>query len=231
MTIPQMALGLSLRDDKAFSNFFVGKNKQLLVTLHTTANGRGERQIYFWGPKGAGRTHLLQACCAAADKLGLTTLYLPLDQIDELQPDILSDLESLHLVCIDDIQNIAGKMDWEEAFFHFLNRMREARKRVIISGNASSHELGITLPDVVSRLSWGMVFQLHELSDEDKLEALQFRAKARGLILSHEVARFLFRRWPRDMASLFGVLEQLDQASLAEQRRLTIPFVKSVLEI
>jgi len=229
MTNPQMALGLQLKDNTTLANYFGEGNRELLTCLHTLANGRGERFIYFWGTKGVGKTHLLQACCHTANKVGLTTFYLPLKELQTLKPNILEDLESLHLVCIDDVQAIAGHALWEEAFFNFFNRMKDEGKRLVIAGSQLPQHLGIQLPDLVSRLMAGPVFQVHELSDEQKIDALLLRARALGLNLSQEVAQFLFRRLDRDLGSLFSALNELDQASLAAKRKLTIPFVKSVL--
>ncbi len=225
---PQMALGFGLREDKALSNFYFGANEELITALHKTANARGEKLIYFYGPRSVGRTHLLQGCCHIANRLHLTNLYLPLGNLLHLDPDIFDDLESLHLVCIDDLQGIAGNQIWEEAFFAFFNRMFDAKKRLIISGNQSVQHLSL-LPDIVSRVNSGVVYQVHPLSDEEKIHALKTRAQEHGLMLSEDVTQFIIRRCPRDLGSLFYALSELDQASLAEQRKLTIPFVKQVL--
>ena len=232
MNTTQLTLGLNLRDDATFSNFYcVEKNRLMLMSLHASAIGRGEPFIYIWGPKGTGRSHLLQASCHAGHQVGLTTLYLPLNDVHALKPEILEGLEALHLICVDDIQNIAGKKEWEVAFFDFFNRMQEAHKRLIIAANLQPQSLNMALKDLVSRLTSGTTYPICELSDEQKIEALILRAKARGMLLKEDVAKFLFRRFPRDMSSLFGALDVLDKTSIEAQRRLTIPFVKEVLKI
>ncbi len=231
MMTPQMALGFDLHDQKSLANYYVGNNQELIAALHKSANGRGEPLIYFYGQGGVGRSHLLQGCCHIANRLHLTNLYLPLGKLDHLKPDILDDLEKLHLVCVDDLQGIAGKKDWEERFFHFFNCMADAKKRLIISGHKAAQHLGFLLPDIVSRVNSGVVYQAHALSDEEKVNALKTRSQEHGLMLSEDVAQFIIRRSARDLGSLFYALEQLDRASLAAQRRLTIPFVKKVLNL
>lgn len=231
MSTPQMALEFNLRADKTLSNYFVGANEELVTALHKTANARGERLIYFYGQSGVGRSHLLQGCSHIANRLHLTHLYLPLGKLDHLTPDIFDNLEQLHLVCVDDLQGIAGKREWEEAFFSFFNRMYDAKKRLIISGDKSAQHLGLLLPDLVSRVNSGMVYQIRPPSEEEKIQALKIRAQEHGLMLSEDVVQFMIRRCPRDLGSLFFALEQIDQASLAEQRKLTIPFVKQVLNL
>ena len=232
MRTQQIALDFKLPDGKTLNNYFIcEENKQALLTLHTTASGRGERLIYLWGEKGVGLTHLLQGCCHTANQKGLRTLYLSLKEISTLDIEVLEGLEKLYLVCIDGIESIAGNNKWEEAFFDFFNRMHDASKRLIITGNTPLPRLPLNLPDLLSRLKSGVVFQIHGLSDEAKIQALILRAKKRGLKLQQEVAKFLLRRCLRDMGSLFEALAKLDQASLEEKRKLTIPFVKEILKL
>jgi len=113
--------------------------------------------------------------------------------------------------------------------FHLFNRLRDSGRRLLLAATASPRELGVGLPDLQSRLSLALVFQLQPLSDEDKLRALQLRASRRGLHLTDEVGRFILTRGARSMSALFELLDRLDQASLQAQRKLTIPFLKEVL--
>lgn len=227
----QLALKLDIQEDTTFNNFFVGKNQQLINTLQEAARGRGEQFIYIWGGHGVGRTHLLQACCHVSNSLKLSPIYLPFRNVTKLQPSILEDLDALHLVCVDDVDAIAGRPAWEEAFFHFYNCMREANKRLVVAGRFPPNELGLALPDLVSRLAWGTVYHIHELTDQEKMNALLWRAEARGLKLSEQVAQYLMNHWQRNMADLFAALNKLDQASLQAKRKLTVPFVKEVLAL
>ena len=122
-----------------------------------------------------------------------------------------------------------GQPEWEEALFHAFNRLRDAGKQLLIAADAPPRKLPIKLPDLQSRLSLALIFQLHELSDDEKLRALQLRASRRGLRLSDDVGRFILARSVRSMTVLFDTLEQLDTASLQAQRKLTIPFLKEAL--
>jgi len=225
--INQLTLGVGLKDEATFENFFPGKNSQLLEVLKNA----NERVVYFYGIGGEGCTHLLQACCHAAQHHRLTAVYIPLSNLNDISPDIFEGLETLDLICIDDIHCIAGKPEWEEAFFHLYNRIRDADGRLIVTANVAPKLLGLVLPDVVSRLAWGMVFQLQPLIDEEKLQALMMRAERRGMTLSEEVGKFILTHCPRHMSTLFAALDALDKVSLAAQRKLTIPFVKTVLQM
>lgn len=220
----QLPLGLSLKDSATFAGFHPGGNGVLLEAL-----AADESPLYLWGPTGSGKTHLLQAVCHAAAGRGEAPAYLPLAQQATLAPQMLEGLERQAVVAVDDVQCIAGLPDWEEALFHLFNRLREERHRLVVAANCAPAGLGLQLPDLGSRLGWGPVFQLQPLDDAGKRAALQLRARQRGMELPDEVAGYLLRRSPRDMASLFALLQRLDQASLAAQRRLTIPFVRELI--
>jgi len=224
----QLPLGLRLRDNASFANYHPGGNREVMQVVQRSAAGEGEQFIYLWGPSGIGKTHLLQAACRTAAERGAGCAYLPLRRFGEIPLAILDGLEDLALVCVDDIQCVAGRKDWETALFHLYNRLRDGGAHLIISADAGPAGVGIALPDLASRLAWGLVLQLVPLDDYSKRAALQLRAHARGFELPDSVARYLLRRSPRDMPALFELLDRLDQASLAAQRKLTIPFVKQV---
>ncbi|HID49852.1 MAG TPA: DnaA regulatory inactivator Hda [Chromatiales bacterium] len=224
-THPQLTLGIGLRDSATFASFLSDGNELVVRALQDEA----EAMVYLWGPTGSGRTHLLQALCHQAVHRGAPPAYLPLRDLVSLSPAMLEGLEQQAVIGIDDVQAVAGTPQWEEALFHLYNRVRGAGHRLVVSGDAAPHGLGLALPDLVTRLGWGPVFRLAPLDDAGKRRALQLRAQSRGMELSDEVAAYLLRRSPRDMASLFALLERLDQASLAAQRKLTIPFVRQLL--
>jgi DnaA family protein len=215
----QLTLNIRLRDDATFANFYSENNQQLITHLQNSS----DQFIYLWGKPGSGRSHLLQATCQAVN----TAIYLPMTT--ELKPEILSGLENMDILCLDDIHHIAGIKSWEETIFHLFNKVSANNARLIIAANTPPTILTITLPDLKSRLASGITFQVQSLSDQQKLAALQLRAKNRGLQLSKEAGKFLLNRYARDTNSLFDILEKLDQASLAAQRKLTIPFIKTIL--
>ncbi len=221
----QLALGIRLHDGARFENFLPGANA---AAVHEVAEGM-EPFVYLWGADASGRSHLLQAACHAAAGEQRPAAYLPLAGPDPLVPEVLEGLEGMALVALDDLHAVAGERSWELALFHFYNRAREAGCRVLVAADVPPAELPITLPDLSSRFGWGPTWRLQPLDDEAKCQALQMRARGRGLEMPDEVARYLLRHTSRDLHALFETLEQLDKASLAAQRRLTIPFVREQL--
>lgn len=228
----QLSLGVRLRDDATFANYYPGANAVTLGYVEhacETEDQWMDSLLYIWGASGSGRSHLLQAACLRVEERGGRALYLPLAELEKYGTMVLDNVEFCDLVCLDDIQAVLGQPHWEEALFHAFNRLRDAGKQLLIAADASPRKLPIKLPDLQSRLSLALVFQLHELSDDDKLRALQLRASRRGLRLSDDVGRFILARSVRSMTVLFDTLEQLDTASLQAQRKLTIPFLKEAL--
>ena len=228
----QLSLGVRLRDDATFANYYPGANAVTLGYVEhacETEDQWMDSLLYIWGNPGSGRSHLLQAACLRVEERGGRALYLPLADLAKYGTQLLDNVEFCDLVCLDDVAAVLGQPEWEEALFHAFNRLRDAGKQLLIAANAAPRKLPIKLPDLQSRLSLALVFQLHELSDDEKLRALQLRASRRGLRLSDDVGRFILARSVRSMTVLFDTLEQLDTASLQAQRKLTIPFLKEAL--
>jgi DnaA family protein len=228
-TVTQLPLAIGLRDDATFDNFYPGDNGQVIGLLQAQLTEVGEQAILLWGNDGVGCTHLLQAAYQDAETRGLGAIYLPMEDVVSYDTEILEGLEQLQLVCIDHVQAIAGNAEWEEALFHLYNRLRNMNIPLLLAADTAPSHSSFVLPDLVSRLSWGMVLQVKPLGDDDKASALQMRAKNRGFELGHELAHYILQRAGRSTSELFSVLEQLDLASLSAQRKLTKPFVKEVL--
>lgn len=225
----QLALSVGLRDDATLDTFFSGDNQEMLATLSNVQQSK-EQFIFLWGQEGVGKTHLLQGTCHNVTGKGHGALYLPLANL-RYRPDLFVGLEQLSLVCLDDIDVIAGQSIWEEAIFHLFNRLKTSGTTLMVAATMPPRQLPVVLPDLRSRLHWGLTYHIHPLNDEQKLKALSLRAYNRGIELPLDVGRFLLSRCVRNMGELYAVLDQLDSASLAAQRRLTIPFVKRVLHI
>lgn len=228
MTV-QLPLGIGLRDDATFETFHPGPNGDAVATLESLVAGDGEWFVYLWGRQGTGRSHLLQAVCARAGRLGRRAGFLPLEQVRDFGAGLVEGWESLELICIDDLHRVAGDRSWEEALFVLYNAVRERNGRLVVTSDGPPAGLETALPDLRSRMGAGPVFQLRLMDEPDALAALQLRARSRGLDLPEDVGRYMLRRCRRDMGSLHALLDELDRASLAAQRRLTVPFVRHVL--
>lgn len=229
----QLPLDIEIKADATFSNFVAGSeaNAQLVSVLESVAQGQKEF-IYLFGESGTGRTHLLQAFTHRYSEQFPQALvaYLPLDNM-QLVPEMVEGLSGFDAVCIDGIERCLGDKQWETAFFNLYNQLKDQDKALLIAGREAPQQLKVSLPDLKSRLSAMLIHAIQPLSDDDKRLLLKEKAKERGLELVDEVCNFLLSRQQRDLPHLLDMLEQLDQASLQAQRRLTIPFVKQVLDL
>lgn len=232
--LQQLTLNVHLNDEATFDNFIcpadtADSRTQAVAAIRQQYNN-DEAYLYLWGSNGSGRSHLLQAACHAADQQQLSCQFLPLNDFIHAEPnDLLDSLDQVSLVCLDNIDSVLGQDNWEEALFHFFNRIKSSGNKLIISGNQAPQQLNVSLADLHSRLAWGPVFFLTPYSDEQKQILLQHRAKQCGLSLNDETAQFILQHYSRDMSELMAILKQLDESSLAHKRRLTIPFIKDVL--
>lgn len=227
---PQLPLGFEPGELYTFDSLVKGPNRVLVEMAMQIADGKGETQLFVWGASGSGKSHLLQACCNRAAHGGATVCFLTVEHIRVQATEMLEGMEQLDLVCLDDVDQWLREPGWDVALFGLINRVRESGHRIIMSASIAPDDSFVSLPDLRSRLSWGPVFQIAVLSDEDKYLALQYRARQNGLDLPGNVAEYLVQRYPRDMFGLFERLALLDRAAMATKRRLTIPLVKQVLE-
>ena len=226
----QLPLDLSLSQGRYFKNYFAGKNDPLVQQL-TQAIAQGSEQfVYLCGNPGVGKTHLLLAACHYMGQLARPVSFICLQQHKEYGPAILEDMQAVDLLCIDNVHAVAGDDRWERALFNLYNVLRDSGVPLIVSAKFVPNASAFNLQDLVSRFNWGLTIKLQELADEDKIKAMQLRADDKGIELSVEVAQYMFKRCPRDMHALFELLDRLDYQSLASQRKLTVPFVKSVIE-
>lgn len=218
----QLALGVRLRTDAVFESFARGLNGELIAALRAG----GSAPLWLWGSEGSGKTHLLQAVCAAA----AAAAYFPLERSLALPPAALAGFENCRVLCLDDVDAVAGDLEWEQALFRVFNEAADLGTRLIFAARAAPRGMNWSLDDWRSRAAACVVYQLRDLDDAGRLEALRLRAAQRGLQLPPETADYLLRRMPRDLPSLLTILDHLDEASLVAQRRLTVPFIRDALE-
>lgn len=229
-TRTQLALPVRLRDHASFASFEAAGHADLVAQLAGQAAApRGAQPCWLWGSPGSGRSHLLQAICAASSASGDVATYLPLAELAQLGPGVLEGHQSSAVVCIDDLDQVVAQRSWAVAVFGLYNDVREAGGWLIFATDSAPSALVTALPDLDSRLAAAAVHRVHALDDDALLRALVARALRLGLQLPEDTARWLMHRMPRDATSLFAVLDLLDQAALEAQRRLSVPFVREVL--
>ncbi len=226
----QLVLPVRLADEASFDNFLVCDSNRLCVARLRALLEQPGWTLLLHGASDSGRSHLLAASCRYLEQQGAETVLFQLAELRDYPPAELFDgLEARALVCLDDIDAVIGIPGWEEALFHLYNRSTESATRLLLTAAKPPADLGIVLPDLRSRLQAALVLGLASLADEEKILALQLRAQNRGMALEPEVARFILQRSARGMSTLIETLDRLDSATLEAGRRISIPFVKSIL--
>jgi len=228
----QLILNISLNDDATFDNYFLhkGSDNYTAVTIVKEQLFSSENPFfYLWGANGSGISHLLQASCHKALAQKLSAQYLSLSEFLDYSPeDLLGNLDSVALVCLDNIQAVSGKIHWEKELFSLYNRISDSGGSLLLGSKCSVRELSLALPDLQSRYSSGFMFQLSTVDDKHKLKILQFRALKRGMKLNDDLAKYIIARASREMSSLIHCLDVIGESSLLEQRKLSIPFVRKI---
>lgn len=212
---------LDIRPDAppSFANYLPGDNLEAFQAVRAMAAGASADTIlYLWGPAGAGRTHLLRAAVGAARAAGIESAYVAADQG---LPD-----EPASLLAVDDVQGLSD--GGQLALFNLINAAREGAGRVLAAGDAPPARLPLRA-DLSTRLSWGLVYGLVPPSEADKLMALTERARARGMELPDEVARYLLRHCRRDLPNLLAQVDALDAYSLSLKRPVSLPLLRELL--
>ena len=225
----QLPLAMRLRERAVFDSFVAGANLQAVEQLRALARGASAGVYWLSGAQGVGKTHLLQATCAMARSAGADTAYLPLSQLVALGPETLEGWRSSRVVALDDLAAIAGRRDWEQGLFRLYREAEERGAALLASAAAPPLLLNFSLPDLASRFAAATLLPLRPLDESEQRQALRLRARARGLELPEETALYLQRRFRRDLATLYALLDAIDEAALQAQRRLTVPFIRQVL--
>lgn len=226
----QLALPLRLPAPEGFERFVPGDNLEAIAALQDWCRLKGSWSLFLHGGAGSGKSHLLQSAAARIAELGRRVLYLSLDSAD-LTPMVLDDLEQLDAVLLDTLEAVAGQRQWEEAIFHLYNRLQQTDEgRLLVAARLPPGHLELELADLRSRLSASPAYLLKRLDDAGRARLLRQGAEHRGLQLSDAVVSYMLTRCPRDPAWLTRFLDQLDEATLAEQRAPTVPFIGKLLD-
>ncbi len=225
----QLPLALKLPVKTRLEDYIAEDPQPLLASLLSLLDDASCQLVYLYGPTDAGKTHLLGALCQQADAAGKSVMYLSLKEYPAFTPEILESLEQAELVCLDDIDRIAGISEWETALFHLFNRLRDSGRKLLVSAAQPPTLLDIRLPDLKSRLAWGVSHVLKPLTDEEKKTLLQQRADQLGMSLPDDSVNYLLNHHSRHTGDLLQALDRLERASMAAKRKLTVPFVREVL--
>ncbi|HBH36438.1 MAG TPA: DnaA regulatory inactivator Hda [Gammaproteobacteria bacterium] len=223
----QYPLKLSHSRQPGFDNYLSSGNEEALDSLlRLLESADSPAPLYLWGSPGCGKSHLLLAACQQMSRQSHGAIYLSLSDIERLSPLMLGELQQYELVCIDDVENVCADKAWEEALFHLYNAISQQHHKLLIAAGSSPGDLPTQLPDLASRLMWGVSYHLRQLDDEGKQQLLIQMADEKGMRLSEDASRYLINRYSRNIKKLTELIDKLDHDSLSRQQKLTIPFLR-----
>ncbi len=234
----QLVLPVTFRKQDGFETFIEGENAQLVCHIKSLLTGdnqfpnASQRLSVLQGPSGSGKTHLLLGSCEFADTCGLSHQYFDLHSLKDMPPEMLLGLLNKDVICIDNLDEVDNLSGWQRAIFDAINQFVENESRLLlIATKMPINKMNYTLPDLKTRLTWGTNFSVNTLSDTGKMKALRLHMNALGIAFTDDAITFLLKRCSRDMHQLISTLDTLDKASLQNQRKVTIPFIKTVLHL
>lgn len=228
---PSVQIPLPLRQPEppGLSAFVAQGNEALVAAVERWVDGSGERYLYIHGGAASGKSHLLGCAGSELRERGSNAVYVPLNT-PQLRSEVLDDLEQRDAVLLDAVHAIAGEPAWEQAVFNLYNRAFDAETRLLVAARLPSSQLGLHLPDLASRLAAGPSYNLKPLGDAGRAELLRLGAAQRGLRFGDALVNYILSRCPRDPGSLIRLLDEIDQAALAEQRQPSIRSIGRLLE-
>ena len=226
---PQIPLQLEPPRPDRLEDFVPGPNAGVLQAVSQLPDEPGAC-LFLSGPAGSGKSHLLNGACHDARERGMAAFYIALKSLPEAAAASLEGLQQLDLVCVDDLDRVAGNAAWEHALFRCFNEVRAANGRLLVASRKPLSRLDIGLPDLESRLAWGVRLNLQHPDDDDKLEIMRRRARALHIELPGEVQAYLLKNSRRDLASLLLLVEKIRDAAFAGKRQITVPLAREVLK-
>ncbi len=219
---------LPLSFDKRFSleNYIADNTDYVAQNLTALFDETGEPLIGLWGGADSGKTHLLNACAHYARLCHVQFHLFDALQLLEADPQSFSELPSGSVLGVDNLDLLAGNRDWEEQFYQLINRVKSAELRFVFSLSRNPRDIGFRLPDLKSRLMWGLLIALQTPGDDQLSEVLRVRAGLLGLDISNDSLNYLLTRYSRKLSEQMQLLYRLDHASMSRKRKITIPLIR-----
>jgi len=211
----------------SLEGFYTSQENSHLVSILKDANFSDD--LFIYGTKESGKTFLLQALCNSYSSMSKSSLYIPLHKVMNYGVEIFESLENMNLICVDGIEEVISKIEWEKAIFNLINKALISKSRLILSSSQDLKSLNFALPDLESRIRKIQSFELYPINDKDIFDALKYISKLTSINLGDKEAKYLVTYSQRNISNLVQILESLDQLSMEMKRKITIPLIKEVI--
>ena len=211
----------------SLEGFFTSRENSHLLSLLKDSDFLDD--LFIYGTKESGKTFLLQAMCNSYSSVSKLSLYIPLKKVMNYGVEIFESLENIDLICIDGIEEVISKIEWEKAIFNLINKALISETRLILTSSKDLKSLNFSLPDLESRIRKIQSYELYPINDKDILDALKYISKLTSINLGDKEAKYLVTYSQRNISNLVHILESLDQLSMEMKRKITIPLIKEVI--
>ena len=211
----------------SLEGFFISEENSHLLSLLKDSDFLDD--LFIYGTKESGKTFLLQAMCNSYSSMSKSSLYIPLKKVMNYGIEIFESLENIDLICIDGIEEVISKIEWEKAIFNLINKALISESRLILTSSKDLKSLNFSLLDLESRIRKIQSYELHPINDKDILDALKYISKLTSINLGDKEAKYLVTYSQRNISNLVHILESLDQLSMEMKRKITIPLIKEVI--
>ena len=218
----QLILPYQKNVKKKFDSFFCDneKNNQIIENIKNIFNYKNS-QVYIWGDKSFGKSHLLYAACNYFSEKNKKCVYLPLNDNKNFKSDILDGVDDYDLVCIDDIDLIFRKEDWEYSFFVLINKILDKSKKIIFTSSSSLALNNIDLKDFHSRLSSSLIFMINSPNDITKENILKRVILEKEYNINLDICEYILKRKFRDIDSLLKIIDKIGEYSLSTNKKIS----------
>jgi len=207
--------------------FYASRENDHLVSLLKDSNFLDD--LFIYGTKQSGKTFLLQAMCNSYSSMCKSSLYVPLKKVMNYGVEIFESLENIDLICIDGIEQVISKTEWEKEIFNLINKSLISKSRLILTSSKDLKSLSFSLPDLESRIKKIQSYELYPIDDKDIIDALKYISQFKSINLGDKEAKYLVTYSQRDISNLIQILESLDQLSMEMKRKITIPLIKEII--
>ena len=224
----QLALQIQINERASLNNFFVSKNnsKTIQILKNILLDSNNGVQMFIDDLGSNGKSYLLQAICNDFSNSSNSSIYIPMQEAINLDPSILEGVSELNLICIDDVDLINKRREWELALFNLINECYEKDCFLLLSGSVNKLE---AIPDLVTRIKKMETLRLEAINDDELLEATQAISKNLNIEISDKNMNYLINNSKRDIKTIFRTLSQLEKESLERKKSIGLNLIKEVI--
>ena len=229
----QLIFPFQVNQKASFKSFFCSPdNIGLMSRLADLVASKNADELIINGAERSGKSFLMQAICNELSSSGKQFVFIPMNKAINMGVEIFQNLASLDAVCIDDLQLILSREEWETALFNLINECQQSNCSLILSfgGNQSLEDI-TQLPDLLSRIKRMEFMKLQAVQDEFLNQALDFVSQQLDINLEKAELEFLLKHQTREFSILVDNLISLDKQAASLKRKITIPLIKETLNL